>query len=79
MDEKWYAELAELRETVRDLSRRLAAADERERQRDAALALAIERHPASGTEPARLRRHLRLAPRLALRRRAAPENVGVTR
>ena len=70
MDQQWYAELTELRETVRDLSCRLTAAEQAREAQDLALALAISQHPANGParEPAR-RRHLRLAPRLALRRR----------
>ena len=70
MDEKWHTELNELRETVQDLSRRLTAAEQAREAQDAALALAISQHPANGParEPTR-RRHLRLAPRLALRRR----------
>ena len=69
MNEQWHAELEELRGVVWDLSRRLTEAEQAREQQDAALALALERHPANGPrEPAR-RRHLRLAPRLALRRR----------
>ena len=69
MDRQWHEELSELRETVQDLSRRLTVAEQAREQQDLALALAIERHPASGPEPVRgRRRHLRLAPRLALKR-----------
>ena len=61
---EWRTEMDELRGVVTDLSQRLAAAEEAREQQDAALALAIARHPANGpaTEPAPRfrRRHLRL-------------------
>lgn len=64
MQEQWQAELNEIRAIVRDLTERLAYAEERGRQQDAALMLAIAQHPAHGVAPLPAtrdrRRHLRL-------------------